>query len=99
MTFQLVHQILIIPEHRNYLRFHWVNDVFKNSPSIVKLRLAQVIFSVTSSPILLNETVRIMYQAITLTQNLQCKYYDRVLLMIFPVEIKPQLQHLNYIIN
>ena len=52
------HQIPIIPEHRNYLRFLWVDDVFKNSPSIVKLRLAEVAFSVTSSPFFLNGTVQ-----------------------------------------
>ena len=27
------HQISTIPEHRNYLTFLWVADVFKNSPS------------------------------------------------------------------
>ena len=52
------HQISIIPEHRNYLRFLWVDDVFKNSPSIVKLRLARVAFGVTSSPFFLNGTVQ-----------------------------------------
>ena len=35
----------------------WVDDVFKNSPSIMKLRLARVVFGVTSSPFLLNGTV------------------------------------------
>ena len=52
------HQISVIPEHRNYSRFFWVDDVFKNSPSIVKLRLARVVFGVISSPFLLNKTVR-----------------------------------------
>ena len=52
------HQISIILKHRNYLRFLWVDDVFKNSPSIVKLRLARVVFGVTSSPFLLSGTVR-----------------------------------------
>ena len=51
------HQISAIPEHSNYLRFLWVADVFKNSPSVVKLRLARVLFGVTSSPFLLNGTV------------------------------------------
>ena len=52
------HEISIIPEHKNYLRFFWVDDVFKNSRSIVKLRLARVVFGVSSSHFLLNETVR-----------------------------------------
>ena len=51
------HQISIIPEHRNYLRFLWVDDVFKKSPSIVKLCLAWVGFGVTSSLFLLYGTV------------------------------------------
>ena len=55
------HQISIIPEHRNYLRFLWVDDVFKNSPSTVKLRLARVVFSVTSSYFSLNELCESMY--------------------------------------
>ena len=53
-----LHQISIIREHGNYLRFFSVDDVFKISPSIVKLRLARVVFGVTSSPFLLNGTVR-----------------------------------------
>ena len=44
------HQISIIPEDRNYLRFLWVDEVFKNSLSIVKLRLGQVVFGVTIHP-------------------------------------------------
>ena len=51
------HQISIIPERRSYLRFLWVHDIFKNSPSIVKLRLSGVVFVVTSLLILLNGTV------------------------------------------
>ena len=44
------YQISVIREHRNYLRFLWVDDVFKKSPSIVKLRLARVVFGVASLP-------------------------------------------------
>ena len=51
------HQISVIPEHKNYLRFLWVDDVFKKSPSIVNLRLARVVFGVTSSLFLLYGTV------------------------------------------
>ena len=35
----------------------WVDNVFENLPSIIKLRLARVVFCVTSSPFLLNRTV------------------------------------------
>ena len=51
-------QISIIPEHENFLRFLCVDDVFKSSPSIVQLRLFRVVFSMTSSPFLLNGTLR-----------------------------------------
>ena len=37
-------------KNRNYLRFLWVDDVFKNSPSIVKLHLARVVFVMTIHP-------------------------------------------------
>ena len=47
-TEKAFHQISIIAEQINYLRFLWVDDVLKDSPSIVKLRLAQVVFGVTS---------------------------------------------------
>ena len=53
-----IHQISIIPERRNYLRFLWADGVFKNSPSIAKLSLARIVFGVTSSPFLLNGAAR-----------------------------------------
>ena len=52
------YQISIILGHRNSSRFLWVDDIFKNSLSIVKLGLAWVVFGMTSSPFLLNGTVR-----------------------------------------
>ena len=57
-TEKAFHRISVIPEQRKYLRFLWVDDVFKNSTSIVKLRLARVVFGVTSPTFLLNRTVR-----------------------------------------
>ena len=51
-------QISIDDTDRNYLRFLWFEDVFSNEPRIVRNRFARVIFGVTSSPFLLNGTVR-----------------------------------------
>ena len=43
---------------RNYLRFFWFDDVFSDSPKVVGNRFARVIFRITSSPFLLNQTIR-----------------------------------------
>ena len=69
---KVFHEVLFIPKHRNYLRFLWVDEVFKNSPSIVKLRLAQVVFGATSSPFLFNGTV---------WNHVSSYYFDREFVM------------------
>ena len=51
-------QISIEPMERNYLRFLWYDDVFSDFPKLKWLRFARVIFGVTSSPFLLNGTIR-----------------------------------------
>ena len=43
---------------RDVLRFLWVDDVFSDQPSLVQLRFARVVFGVSSSPFLLNATIR-----------------------------------------
>ena len=50
--------ISITPEHRDYLRFLWVNDPFEENPSIRLMRFTRVVFEVTSSPFILNATIR-----------------------------------------
>ena len=51
-------RISIDKNHRNFLRFLWFDDVFSNEPTIVRNLFARVVFSVTSSPFLLNGVIR-----------------------------------------
>ena len=51
------HQISVDEKDRNFLRFLWFDD-FSDQPKIVRNRFARVIFDVTSSPFLLNQTIR-----------------------------------------
>ena len=50
-------QISINPNDRDYLRFLWFEYVFAEVSKIVRNRFARVLFSMTSSPYLLNSTV------------------------------------------
>ena len=46
--------IVIAPEHRDYLRFFWVDDIHDTSPNIITLRFARLVFGLTCSPAILN---------------------------------------------
>ena len=50
--------IEIDPEHRDFVRFLWVEDPNKESPEVMVLRFARVVFGVNSSPFILNTTIR-----------------------------------------
>ena len=76
--------ISIAPKDRDVLRFLWVNDTECHDPEVVPLRFTRVVFGVSSSPFLLNatlkhhvETYRSSYPEIvkTLTQSM---YVDDV---------------------
>ena len=43
---------------RDYLRFLWFDDIYKETPSIVKHRFCRVIFGATCSQFLLNATIQ-----------------------------------------
>ena len=48
----------IDPEHRNFVRFLWVEDPNKENPEVMVLRFSRVVFGVNSSPFILNATIR-----------------------------------------
>ncbi|XP_028397220.1 uncharacterized protein LOC114521030 [Dendronephthya gigantea] len=50
--------IAIAPEHRDYLRFLWVDDPSSEAPQIQVLRFTRVVFGLTSSPFILNATLK-----------------------------------------
>ena len=50
--------IAISPEHRDYPRFLWVDDPMNEDPKIRLLRFTRVVFGLTSSPFILNATIK-----------------------------------------
>jgi hypothetical protein len=50
--------VAVAEEHRDFLRFLWLNNPYSSSPSVIHLRFARVVFGVTSSPFILNATIR-----------------------------------------
>lgn len=55
--------VSVAPDDRNTLRFLWVDDVSKENPRIVAFRFTRVVFGVSSSPFLLNATIRYHLEA------------------------------------
>ena len=60
--------VAISEKDRNVLRFLWVDDITKESPEPVALRFTRVVFGVSSSPFLLNATIRFHLEQHALTQ-------------------------------
>jgi len=50
--------ISVTPQDRDVLRFLWVDDVLKNAPTVQTYRFTRVVFGVSSSPFLLNATIK-----------------------------------------
>ena len=50
--------VSVAEKDRNVLRFLWIDDVLKDDPKIIPLRFRRVVFGVSSSPFLLNATIR-----------------------------------------
>jgi len=50
--------ISVAPKDKDVLRFLWIHDIGKKSQEVVKMRFARVVFGVSSSPFLLNATIK-----------------------------------------
>ena len=50
--------VSISPSDRDALRFIWLDDIHKDNPKEVVYRFFRVVFGVTSSPFLLNATIK-----------------------------------------
>ena len=50
--------VVVSKDHRDLLRFLWVDDIHKDHPQLVIRRYARIVFGVNSSPFLLNATIR-----------------------------------------
>ena len=56
---QAFSQVKITEEHRDFVRFLWFKDINETPRKITSLRFTRVIFGLTSSPFLLNRTMKI----------------------------------------
>ena len=52
-------QISVTPSHRDFLRFLWFDDVFKDDPVIIRNRFTRVIFGATCSQFLMNAVIKL----------------------------------------
>ena len=50
--------VSVHPRDRDYLRFLWIDDITSSRPKLQVYRFARVAFGVSSSPFLLNATIR-----------------------------------------
>ena len=78
-------QIEVAPEHRDFLRFMWFDDVFKSYPELIRLSFTRVLFGLTFSPFLLNGTLRsylLKYTQFTDIKEFVEKLLHDLLLMI-----------------
>ena len=51
------HQIVVSPKDRNMLRFLWFDDIGKQNPQIIQYQFCRLVFGLTPSPAILNETI------------------------------------------
>lgn len=78
--------MISVAEHdRDVLRFLWVDDLAKDPPDICTLRFTRVVFGVSSSPFLLNATIKYHLEQYldsypdTVRRLLQSTYVDDVI--------------------
>ena len=67
-------------EDRDVLRFLWVDDIDKFSPEIVVLRFTRVVFGVSSSPFLLNATIK---HHVEQYKEADCEFVEKFLRSIY----------------
>ena len=72
--------IAIAPEHRDYLRFFWVDDIRSESPNIVTLRFARLVFGLTCSPAILNA---VLHQHLTQYSTIDPSFVTKVLKSLY----------------
>ena len=72
--------IAITPEHRDYLRFFWVDDIRSKSPNIVTLRFARLVFGLTCSPAILNA---VLHQHLTQYSTIDPSFVTKVLKFLY----------------
>ena len=54
--------VIAVDEDCDILRFNWVDDVSKEEPNLYLYRITRVVFGVSSSPFLLNATVKYHFE-------------------------------------
>ena len=52
-------QVEIAEQHQDFVRFFWFKDINEMPPKVTSLRSTRVVFGLTSSPFLLNGTIKI----------------------------------------
>ena len=72
--------IAIAPEHRDYLRLFWVDDIRSESPNIVTLRFARLVFGLTCSPVILNA---VLHQHLTQYSTIDPSFVTKVLKSLY----------------
>ena len=55
--------VSVAKDDRDSLRFLWIDDILKENPEVVTFRFTRVVFGVSSSPFLLNATIRYHLEA------------------------------------
>ena len=76
--------ISVTERDRDFLHFLWIDDISKVNPDVIILRFARVVFGVSSSPFLLNATIKHHVEKFSLShpelvkELLQSLYVDDV---------------------
>ena len=82
------HQITLIPEHRDYVRFLWVEDYQNGNIKIIVYRFRRIPFGVISSPFILAATIiyHISSYNTPNTERISCDIYADNIITTFDTE-------------